>query len=77
MEIQYKTIRSTRWVFANGEEVGTIEPMESAAGKWAFIPLNLYGYVEDRLFQNTFYGRTIGDVRHSIASQVRRLHVVL
>ena len=73
MNIQYKTIRGTRWVFANGEEVGTIDPMLSAAGKWAFIPLIGYGLERDILFRNILFGRTIGDVRSAIAWQLRRL----
>ena len=31
VQLEYKTIRAQRWVFVNGKEVGTIDPMLSAA----------------------------------------------
>ena len=67
MNVQFKTIRGTRWVFADGEEVGTINPMLSAAGKWAFIPIDGYERLNSaEPFKEILYGRTIGDVRGSV-----------
>jgi hypothetical protein len=73
MIVGYKTVRSIRWVFANGEAVGKIEPMLTAAGKWAFIPIDGYGWERPALFKNILYGNTIGAVRTAISHQVRRL----
>ena len=61
--VEYKTVRGQRWVFANGKEVGKIEPMLSAAGKWAFIPIQGYETISKDPFKEIIWGRTIGDVR--------------
>jgi hypothetical protein len=72
-QLQYKTIRGQRWVFANGKEVGTIDPMIPVAGrKWAFIPLAGYGTDSPDPFKEIIYGKTIGDVRRSLGWKVGR-----
>jgi len=65
--VEYKTVRGQRWVFANGKEVGTINPMLSAAGKWAFIPIAGYETISSDPFKEIIYGKTIGDVRRRLA----------
>ena len=70
--VEYKKIRGDRWVFANGKEVGKIEPMLSAAGKWAFIPIQGYETISKDPFKEIIWGKTIGDVRRSIARKLTR-----
>ena len=72
VQLEYKTIRSERWVFANGKEVGKIEPMLSAAGKWAFIPLAGYGVKSKDAFKEIIWGKTIGDVKRSLEWKLGR-----
>jgi hypothetical protein len=72
VQLEYKTIRGQRWVFANGKEVGTIDPMLSAAGKWAFIPLAGYGVKSQDAFKEILWGKTIGDVRRSLEWKLSR-----
>jgi len=71
-QLEYKTIRGQRWVFANGKEVGTIDPMLSAAGKWAFRPLAGYEGTRPEAFKEIIWGKTIGDVRRSLAHKLSR-----
>jgi hypothetical protein len=70
--VEYKRIGTNRWVFANGKEVGKIEPMLSAAGKWAFIPIQGYETISKDPFKEIIWGKTIGDVRRSIARKLTR-----
>ena len=72
VQLEYKTIRAQRGVFANGKEVGKIETMLSAAGKWAFIPIQGYETISKDPFKEIIWGRTIGDVRSTIAWKLTR-----
>ena len=71
--ITYKTIRATRWVFVNGEDVGTIEPTLPPAGKWAFIPSNGYSLISSEPFREIIFGRTISDVKSKLNASIRRI----
>jgi hypothetical protein len=72
-QLEYKTIRGQRWVFANGKEVGKIEPMiPTVLGKWAFIPIAGYETISKDPFKEIIWGKTIGDVRRSLAHKLSR-----
>ena len=71
--VEYKKIGTNRWVFANGKEVGKIEPMiPTVLGKWAFIPIAGYETISKDPFKEILYGKTIGDVRRRLAWTLTR-----